>query len=101
MGSRLQLHTLLCSILGSSHVYFQPPPTVSMNYPAIVYTRYTISSEFADNIIYKKMTAYTITVISKDPDNDIFSKVSELPMCKYDRGFTSDNLNHDVFILYY
>lgn len=36
--SRIDLQYLLENILGSRHVYFQPPETVKMNYPAIVYS---------------------------------------------------------------
>ena len=34
---RLELHEILCTILGSRNVYFQPPESIKMNYPAIVY----------------------------------------------------------------
>ena len=37
MDRRLKLQTLLESIKGVSKVYFQPPETVKMSYPCIVY----------------------------------------------------------------
>ena len=39
MARRLELQNLLANLLGTNNVYFQPPPTVQMEYPAIVYHR--------------------------------------------------------------
>ena len=101
MDSRLELHELLCETLGSRNVYFQPPDSVKMAYPAIVYSRNNISNKFANDSVYKQSLGYTVTVIDEDPDSEIVAKVSKLPMCSFDRHFTSDNLNHDVFTIYY
>jgi hypothetical protein len=40
-------------------------------------------------------------VIDPDPDSPIVDAVAELPLCTYDRFFTADNLNHDVFNLFF
>ncbi len=37
----------------------------------------------------------------EDPDSVIVEKVSKLPRCRFDRHYTADELNHDVFTLYY
>lgn len=101
MGSRLKLQTLLEELLGSRNVYYQPPSSVSMKYPAIVYSRYDILNDFADNSVYAQHTAYQVTVIDKNPDSEYVKKVSMLPSCSFDRHYTADNLNHDVFTLYF
>lgn len=101
MASRLDLQTLLEELLGSRNVYFQPPASVSMKYPAIVYSRYDIQNTHADNRVYAQKTAYQVTVIDEDPDSEIVKKVSMLPMCSFDRHYIADNLNHDVFTLYF
>lgn len=101
MASRLELHELLCDVLGSRHVYFQPPSSVKMVYPAIVYSRNDINNRFADDSVYKQSWSYTITVIDEDPDSEIVERISKLPKCRFDRHFTSDNLNHDTFRIYY
>lgn len=101
MDKRLDLHELLCEILGSRNVYYQPPSSVRMKYPAIVYGRESIENTSADNLIYKQDHVYQITVIDSDPDSEIVHKVSRIPRIIFDRHFTSDNLNHDVFTLYY
>ena len=101
MGRRLELHELLCEALESRNVYFQPPASVVMQYPAIRYTLYDIDNVYADNIPYLQNTAYQLTVIDRDPDSEIAKRVSKIPGIRFNRFYTADNLNHTVFILYY
>lgn len=101
MSRRLELHEILCGILGTRNVYYQPPESVKMKYPAIVYSREDIENTSADNLTYKQSYFYQVTVVDADPDSEIVRKVSKLPRCIYDRHFTSDNLNHDVFTICY
>lgn len=101
MATRVDLQNVLEELLGSRNVYYQPPESLKMNYPAIVYTRKTIDNSYANNSVYKQNYAYEITVIDKKPDSEIVNKVSKLLTCRFDRHFKSDNLNHDVFTLYY
>lgn len=98
-NNRIKLQNILEEILGSRNVYFQPPENIKMKYPAIVYTRSDIKNTYADNEVYKQDNVYQITVIDANPDSDIVKKISKLPMCRYNRNFKSDNLNHDVFVI--
>lgn len=100
-NKRYQLHDILCGILGSRDVYFQPPPTVRMKYPAIVYVLDDIESTHADDRVYLSRRKYLVTVIEKDPDSELIGKVASLPLCRYNRHYEKDNLHHDVFELYY
>lgn len=101
MVNRLELHELLCETLGSRQVYFQPPSSIRMKYPAIIYSRSRIGNKFANDSIYNQSYQYSITVIDEDPDSEIVERVSKLPMCSFDRHYTADNLNHDTFTIYY
>lgn len=101
MRDRLKLQAILEEKLGSSNVYFQPPASVRMKYPAIVYSRSDIDNRFADNSPYSQEKAYTVTVIDKDPDSKIVDRIASLPKCMYDRNYRVENLNHDVFTLFY
>lgn len=101
MNRRLQLHELLVNVLGSRNVYFQPPSTIKMQYPAIIYARKTMNVRYADDIKYNNNVAYTITLIDTNPDSEIVNKINDLPFCKYTQHYTADNLNHDVFELFY
>jgi hypothetical protein len=101
MGQRLDLQTVLETLLGSENVYFQPPENIQMQYPCIVYQRYNAHTRFADDTPYTITRRYQVTVIDPDPDSSIFNKVASLPMCLHNRFFVVNNLNHDVFNLYY
>lgn len=72
-----------------------------MQYPCIVYQRYNAKTDFADNQPFRHTKRYQVTVIDADPDSPIPDKVAALPMCLHNRFFVVDNLNHDVFNLYY
>ena len=101
MSNRLELQSLLESLLGSRNVYYQPPASLSMKYPAIVYVRDDIQSRHAGNGVYSLNTAYSVTLIDKNPESAYVEKIASLPMCSYDRHYVADNLNHDVFTLYF
>lgn len=99
MASRLELQTILEKLLGSRNVYYQPPESKKMDYPAIVYGLEDIENSFANDGVYSSKRKYQITVIDEDPDSVIVDKVVALPTCRFNRHFESDNLNHDVFTL--
>lgn len=101
MGSRLDLQTKLETLLGNQNVYYQPPASVRINYPAIVYSRSNIENRHADDDVYMQAYFYEVIVIDEDPDSEVVENISKLPGCRFDRHYTSDNLNHDVFTLYY
>lgn len=101
MGKRTDLQTVLEDILGSKNVYFQPPESIKMKYPCIVYQRSTGDTNFADNVPYTFTVRYQVIYIDKNPDSDVLDKIAQLPQCVYDRHYTSDNLNHDSFNLYF
>lgn len=100
MVCRLNLQKKLEDILGSKEVYFQPPASIMMSYPAIVYKRSNIESDYADNSPYFTKTAYDVTVIDYNPDSVYVEKIARLPLCRHTQHFVSDNLNHDIFTIY-
>lgn len=101
MANRLELQSLLEELLGSKNVYYQPPESIKMQYPAIRYSKKTISSIYANNAKYSMQDCYELIVISRLPDNPVIKKLLELPYCSYDRSYVADNLNHDVLTIYY
>lgn len=99
---REELHEILAGFLPvGKKAYFQPPENVKMEFPCIVYERDFASTQFANNFPYRHHLRYQVTVISRDPDNEIRDKVEQLPMCLFKRHFTADDLHHDVFDLYF
>ena len=97
MGSRLKLQERLEEVLGSKNVYFQPPPSLKMKFPCIVYERARYNTDFADNKPYKIDKAYYATVIYTDPDYDVPDKMSWLPLCVHQRHYEQDNKYYDQF----
>lgn len=101
MGTRLELQTLLESVLGTGNVYFQPPETLKMQYPCIVYNRDYAVTNFADNKPYAHTKRYSVTVIDRNPDSLIPDKIAALPMCLFVRHMTVNHLNHDIYNIYF
>lgn len=98
---RLRLQSLLESVLGSENVYFQPPPTLQMAYPCIVYKRDYAVTEFADDNPYRYTKRYQVTCIDRNPDSDIPDKLARVRMSTFNRHYVANNLNHDVFNIYF
>ena len=101
MDSRLNLQTFLETLIKSPNVYFDPPMSIHMNYDAIRYSRKSIDALHANDGVYKLLTPYELTVISRSPESHIIKLLLQLPYCSHDRHYVSDNLHHDVFTLYY
>lgn len=106
MKTRLELHDLLTGIaaefsIPANRVYYQPPTTIKMGYPCIVYSRSRTKARYADNAPYTLTRLYTVTVVDKNPDSEIPDRIALLPMCEHNRTFTVDNLYHYVYDLYF
>ena len=101
MADRLELHSVLQELLGSSYVYYQPPESIKMQYDAIRYSKKTIDSKYANDRKYSMIDCYEVIVISRLPDNPVIKKLLSLPYCSYDRHYVADNLHHDVLTIYW
>ena len=101
MTRRQKLHTELLT-LGAKKTLFQPPPDAHLEYPAIVYTRKSTFTLAADNKNYTGHTYYQIEVIDANPDSTLVAALlDKFQMIKHVNNFKTNNLNHDVFNLYY
>ena len=98
--SRLKLQTMLENTLGSENVYFQPPESLKLKYPCIVYSISNGDTIYASNLPYKFNVCYQVIFMSRDPDDETRDEIAMLPMCRYDRAFKADDMNHDVFKIY-
>ena len=106
MASRLDLHAELANVLASinypQNVYFQPPESVRMKYPCIVYEKSGGHNRFADNRPYYFEERYKVTAIDRDPDSALVRTIAmHFPKNHYDQHFIHDNLYHDVFTIYW
>lgn len=100
MDRRIELHHRLEEALGSRNVYFQPPETLKLKYPCIVYSLESATDAHADNSLYRRMKRYTLTYITKDPDDPKLDTIDNLRYCSMNRGFVSDNLYHFVYTIF-
>lgn len=109
MRTRLDFDRYIKDIVGGDvHVYFQPPSNVTgagtvvrknMVYPALLYSvdDYDISS--ADNMNYRVQKNYSVTLVTKDPDDPLSDKIAMIPTCRFNRQYIADGLYHWVFII--
>ena len=101
MASRLDLQSKLEELLGMKHVYYHPPESKKLEYPAIVYSKSGIANKKADDRRYHQMIQYVLIIIDRMPDNPVIEKLLDLPYCSYDRSYVADNLNHDSLTIYF
>lgn len=101
-SNRLDLQTVLQALMPEGgKVYFQPPENIQMTYPCIVYQRDYTLDQFADNGPYSHKKRYQVTIIDPDADSAIPDKVAFLQYSTFLRFFIVDNLNHDVYNVYF
>ena len=101
MVSRTELRDTLRSILGNSkNVHFQPPESIKLEYPCIIYELGDYNLIKASNVNHHVNEVYKITLITKLPDETFSKQILELPYCVFDRPYTADGLYHYVFTIY-
>lgn len=100
MAPRSELRPLFNG-LGIENIYFQPPTTLEIKYPCIVYKIDDLVTKAANNRPYSLKTRYQLTLIHANPDNDIKEKLAMLPLCEFDRSYSADKHMHYIFNLYF
>lgn len=107
MGRRLDLHHNLRSLYervtkksSEGKVYFQPPASVRLSYPCIIYKLIDMPTNNANNFPYKIEHCYELSVIDTDPNSELREQVARMFTCRLVRVYESDNLHHYVFHIY-
>ena len=98
---RLSLHNKLLTVLGSTNVFFQPPASIVLKYPCIVYKLDAIEGTHANGTRYLGTKRYLVTIIDKNPDTLLPDKILELPYSTFEDHFAIDNLNHYICSLHW
>ena len=101
INTRKDLSDFLQALPGNPHVYYAPPNSTKIKYPAIIYKRSNIRAENADNRPYNIYHMYDVTVIDTDLDSKIVEELARTPNCRHSRHFEKGNLSHDIFSIYY
>lgn len=99
MAPRLELQILLETFC--DNVYFQPKTNITLEYPCIVYKRDFAETKYADNAPYNHRKRYMVTVMDRNPDSDIPSNIAAMPLSIFNRFYTVDDLNHDVYNVFF
>lgn len=102
MSDRLNLQAKFEEILGSRNVYFQPPASVLMRYPAIRYELKDFRTKSANNAVtYISSTGYECVLIMKEPaDENLLNRIFSIPYCNFGRYYRAENLHHYTFTIY-
>lgn len=105
-NQRKQLDDILRSIDGVKKVYYQPPESMQLKYPCIIYEPSGQNVMYANDSRYLTFMEYTLTLIDRDPESIIQKSILDLRKnadancyVKFDRFFTADNLNHWTYRL--
>ncbi len=98
INSRLTFDRMLKEeIMHCDSVYFQPPSSLKLKYPCIVYNLNDINDKKADEISDDRHYQFRLTLISPNPDNNIVDKIMNLKYAKYVRSFSTQGLYHYMF----
>lgn len=92
MATRLELHEKLKAIV--PNVYYQPPESIKIVYPCIIYDLARDDALHADNAVYKRWKRYSVTLIDRNPDSLLPDQFSDAFNAGMERHYTSDNLHH-------
>lgn len=100
--SQLKLQESLEEFMGNDHVYFQPPESIKMVYPCIVYMLDDVDVRFADNKPYTMTDRYSVRIIDPNPDSKLrYEFLVKFPYASFGTHYTSKNLHHWTFNLYW
>ena len=99
---RLELDAKLREILGSNNVYFQPPETMKLQFPCIIYSKNAPNIRHANDGIYTFKQSYSVMVADKNPESEIpMNLIKSLQYCRIDSNFTKDHMNQTKLTLFY
>lgn len=97
--SRMRVHNILNEV--ADNVYFQRPSNTQLKLPYIVYNLSSAVSTMADNELYKRSLMFNITVVTKDPDDELPSKVHKaLKNAEWTNTIVVDRTYNHYFQMY-
>lgn len=100
-ANRLELRQRLSNFMEECgeipKLYFQPPESVKLEYPCMVYHLKTLTSRKANDRPYHKMIAFDITYITRSPASLVPDRMLSEPLFAFDRYYTAENLHHYAY----
>lgn len=110
MNNRIEFHEELskapglaeAKTLNGKAVYFQPPSSVRMIFPCIIYDWDRARDFKANNYNYIFRKGYRVTVVDPNPDSEIPDWIMRnFRYASMDRPYVADNLHHFPITIYY
>lgn len=101
-SKRLELHKLLKLHSTIQNVYFSPIDSVSLNYPAIVYSETDRTDIYANDYVYLFNVSYTVVVIDRDPvfvTQTVDAFKVNFPYSTVKTTYIKNNLYHKVLVI--
>ena len=98
--TRIELQEALEDFLGSRNVYYQPPESIKLKYPCILYEKSRVQQVYADNVTYLKHKNYELTLIYRDADSTLPDEILDyFQGISFDRAYKADNLYHETYTI--
>lgn len=99
---RIFLHEILTNIEGVKKVYYEPPSSIKLVYPCLIYSLESYNTSYADNKRFLSWPRYSVILIDYDPESSIVKDILDLDNCNvaFDRKYSEDQLTHWSFTLY-
>lgn len=95
------LHDVLKNLMPGIPIYFQPPESIRMQYPCLIYTIDGTNSVHADNIKYADTRIYQLILVQRQPDTYLLDVVNSLQMCEHTGRLVVGGLYQDQFRLFF
>ena len=98
---RMALRERILAATEIPNLYYQPPESVKLSYPCIIYSLGGVETAHANNCPYWTALKFDLLLIDKDPSSVYAGRLFDgLCGCKLTRAYTADNLNHWAFSIY-
>ena len=97
----LKLDRIFRNTLGNNNVYFQPPESVKINYPCIIWNLSKTASTYADDRSYIQNPKYVIRYVSTEPDDQMRFTLVDVLGVPIIQVYCKDGLYHYIYELYY
>lgn len=99
--TRKELQSALEGITGVNKVYFQPPESIRLEYPCIVYSIKNHGFNHANDDKYIGVDKYEAVLIQKTYNESLIKSILRMKFCSHDAEYLNDNLYHDAFTIFW
>lgn len=102
MDRRQKLHEELKRVTGIKNVYFQPPESIKLKYPCVIYSKQPFRTVRANNTAWINNRPYRVVIVCSDGDNKFAEMLlNGFKYCSYDSRYISNNMYHDSLTIFY